>query len=1661
MSDVYVEEKPLREPTFVSLEAVNNYVNELLVYGRRARQSSVSRGRNNQAFTVEYLLEKVYGRFFNQKGQSPFPDGLPFSIRQIPHLAKVAQRQVRITAMVQSAVATRPVVTIYELELEVCSNENISTYAELGLGDSLAMLPFVQHAFKLPSSGTEIAPVTSNDFLQFLLFDAYAKIVLTSGGDAGDAVRAFARSYKGDRYNPAQLGIHIQHFSWLLQFLRQEIARTSALLSQAVTENSCGVGRRLPFYEKVVESLHGAMTLHDEEIRRSKKFALPFSVHASPAEVESVGMSPLLWGAASEAPVGGLLLHGVLQADPVITLSSSATVAATGVNPGIVPSPHVAFDSSASGTPAASREEAGSNVHRTSLHGVGSSVSCAYSKRRKRVVVDGVTEVVGPPRPVTAEMAAPPLPTLPTALAVTSPTTAFPSLPLADAISIIRCLGFMQAAVNFPCVAGTADFATFRSYASQLCPLLQQSAGASVSQSKPSGADIVKDGKMHMGLISTNILQVSMETVLSVLSSTGPLSKLYELYCFCVRGESCSKDGRGTQVGDAKVDEDSTPSSLMAQCITLGLQELLFVPIVGVSSPLPLALVNSSNLSGRVVLARHHSYASLFQFHPLHLMFDPPTCGGHVNSSCDSEGDGCICDDNRSTNVLFVDSYRLFSTNGSFSGDYSPEKREAEREHRDVICDVLQRYGVLLSVPDEWFHNGFLLKIVNRLLKQFHGKSLKSENEECYMALRMLTLYWWLVGLWFSIPDCNVTKSIKEFVRCLGDTRWIPSFSVYNGDNKETSTLRVTRWHTTYELFPFTECFTSNGLPRLLNFAPHDCMDLIIYWEHYVNMCNRAPAAGKEACDLQSALLFVRGWVPAVKQRISKSPLVRAERIAQLLGLPLAWSAEIGLQVVRSLRVGMCIPLEAMQYVMRCIASDSGSTRDGVLLALKQEASIPLPAPYVGVDDGGTFIVSEIARCNTLHWLPLTSLKNGLSKGCESQEDGQNDDLMMFNRCICFFGDQLRDFFLQSLSVSPVPTVSSWIAAAEFCRAQTPAGPLVNQNLTDVFLRALSLCCVAQHSYLVDSYEKATSIHDRDEGSQLSGDSLHHGSFQAALNQLLKSIPAGSEKAYVFPLGGRWRRAAEGLFFCGSYYCGLDGFALQTTYGGSANLRKSSTPQLPVLVFTEQRPHHIVAAVLEKMNLKALEDCTEKTVTFGDASLESSSELHRRIGVCVPRVQEFLRRVHPQYYELVRDNVQQRLENFSCVLANDPCLKEVLRFQGYVYSMVRSVRCTYVQQHNSIYGVDEQFTPCVGAGAVAEIFMPLEDPEIRNSLQIALRECFQWEGPRLDVDEYSLMDSPDAEKSIEQRHGTQLTHEMPWQLSSAPVLRFREHFPLGREGFSLSGRAPSSVPMKGALGGLQGTQLKLSLGVNGNEFSIKSLPEWQGSFFDIPRDIVKTLKQNSHSVSNTERSVDGSCNTSDESESGDYDGESNRNGAPAVHGVNGRKQRKRTRQSNGPRAVLRPGSLAQRGDTHDYSVAAERFAYEKLCREVPKDVEVLWVNEHVELGAPYDILLVRRNAKRRGGTFNPTLSGRGGDIVAFIEVKSTCTKARRDFEMSLREILFAARFGIAYKVHRVFCASTSAMREMHVEVLEDIVTMWHHGRLTLTGEVKVMPTAGG
>ncbi|RNF10804.1 hypothetical protein TraAM80_01346 [Trypanosoma rangeli] len=1515
-----------------SMEAIDAYVKQL--------QSGNNDTSRAPPLTVENLLCKVYAKFYNQRGQAPFPDGLPFSLKQIPSLASVAVLQSRITAMVQSAVATRPVVTLHELEAEVCLAENATVYAELGLGCSLAALPFVQHMFGVRVD-TNLAPVTSTEFMQFLLFDANAQGLLAGGGDAGDAARAFSRRYKDGRYTTMQLGIHIQHFPWLLQFVRQEVGRTSAFFFELSTNNTWCHKRNSIIYERVAESLHTALMSRCNDAGKQSR-EIRFVVRASPEEAQGTDLPPDMWGSCS-GPSGGLSLHGVLRAEPFPSPANVAHGTHTSEADKAqqkLPTP-VSLSSVSAVSPRPSASTAAAAVMLTGAQKtMPGMVTCLHARKRRRgAVVEERMEVLD-------DM---PLPALNprllhvggacienkgvTAASTLLPTSSeLPRISLEKALSILRCQAAMQPVTGTACFATCDDFALFRTYASKLLSYPRHGGGGAEQYGGVTAA-----GK--------DTFSVDLDTILRLLSHKEALNRWYAFYRAIVDY---------TKGCDETEDVTTTsPGRLLLQCLALGSSDLVFLPLVATRSLLPLSSTRDV-LPQRVLLSGRHSSANLLVFHPLQYIVDPQL----------ENEEGCA----------------LAMLDGEFllRGLHDADSQNVLHD----LLETLEGCGVLTSVPECWFCDGFLLQLLRRQMWGYFNKAEHTDAEERHMALRMLLLYWWLLGIWCTAPPSSrVAAGVAEVLQSLRDVVWLPALSRHDGGSDAgSSALRIEGWHAPSELFPALPCFTRNNLSEVLSYAPHDIRDLL--------------SLSKQHADnnlFQHLHQFLARWIDVVQ---SGTANMSGDALPCLMGMPADYTAALALRLLGLLRVGMRISLATMRYLLHRIAD---TEEEDVLLDARRLPIMPLPVTRAGLEVNEEFIVGEMATCATLCWEPLS----GADGACG------------FDRSIAFIGNDLRNFAVDGLRVSPVPSVATWLAAAQACRRRFVAGSEINASLTDLFLRVLSHSCTTHYSYLLREFEKQHP-------------ESHGNAAQEALKGVVHLAAIDTRAEYAFPLHGRWRSPAEGLFYCGPYYCGLSGLALRvSTYPAVYTARnendavdEDTTPALPVLAFTQQ-PHHVVAAVLQKMGLVALEDCTEKIVTFDRMNAAHSAGLHRKIAECVPRVQAFLRTHHPHYYALVHLQVRHALEHFSTVLAAEPVVREVLRFQGHTYTMTRTVRCWYVRQHNCLYGVDEEIVPSLGADVIADVFLPLMDAEVRRGLTSALQEWLR--DANLYFDDTSL--APCLPTALV----TSSVSEEAWQLSAAPSVRFRDHFPFGRDGFGPTGGRSCTLTASGASAASHAPRMKALMWGDGG-YMAHSLPQWRCDLFDSAYDVLRSMERGRSEAKN----------------------DSGEEGAATMVTPSAHAQVRRGGRSQ----RVAPAMVVQEArETADYAVAAERFVAEKLRAEAPPGVEVVWVNEHGEHGTPYDILLVRR-------TVRDTAASTSTEILAYVEVKSTCTNARRDFEMSLRELLFAARFGRAYKIYRVFRASTSAMRKMHVEVLEDVVRLWRTGSLTMTGDVKVMLAPG-
>jgi hypothetical protein len=72
-----------------------------------------------------------------------------------------------VNAFVHCYVAARKIVTVYDLEVEICKNEGIVQFEELGLGPFLQN-PLVGHYFAVPSDLSVVPKLSSEEIINVL-----------------------------------------------------------------------------------------------------------------------------------------------------------------------------------------------------------------------------------------------------------------------------------------------------------------------------------------------------------------------------------------------------------------------------------------------------------------------------------------------------------------------------------------------------------------------------------------------------------------------------------------------------------------------------------------------------------------------------------------------------------------------------------------------------------------------------------------------------------------------------------------------------------------------------------------------------------------------------------------------------------------------------------------------------------------------------------------------------------------------------------------------------------------------------------------------------------------------------------------------------------------------------------------------------------------------------------------------------------------------------------------------------------------------------------------------------------------------------------------------------------------------------------------------------
>lgn len=743
--------------------------------------------------------------------------------------------------------------------------------------------------------------------------------------------------------------------------------------------------------------------------------------------------------------------------------------------------------------------------------------------------------------------------------------------------------------------------------------------------------------------------------------------------------------------------------------------------------------------------------------------------------------------------------------------------------------------------------------------------------------------------------------------------------------------------------------------------------------------------------------------------------------------------------------------------------------------ALRRSAFLPLPHPHASSDVDMEVIAAARVADVCCH-VPAAV---GSMRPSTFPAPRRDTEYCLFHACVTGVYPATITTALERLGAPRDVTVEAFVLSCAVNR-RLYTGADLNGYFTMQFLKLLEVTMVAVY----EGYVKRLS-------SSLSTTMEDKPVAQVALDTMMTTVASqyghSLMTTFLFPYRGAWRRGSDDMFFGGPHYFGLSEVYLKPIRSADETRKTgrhgtaSSLPPLRLLGFFEG-PHVAVQAFLRHCGARALEVAVTRQVCF--TSIEHTPQtvtVHRSLEYVVPYVQGYLQRRLPSIYDMSYATLQRRLRTFRVVLGSNAEIVERLRVGGLLYGMRQTVRLLYLPQDNTFYGELGDYTAAILAEAAAEFFLPFATTaDVRESLSEFLNDlmhCLSQHGDLLQgahdvITQSAVAVITEAMDVVVRRHRVQrfaLSSEddekavslprrltAPFTVGAAPPPRSQTVYPPGTDGFSQpnfngpsqqqqqqpdSGRAEYGRPKTPRLP--QATR---------NTPTPARLPQWDSDLFQGGYDVLETLMSGPTRrpppqppiKASPEKNSDSSGRATDE----DEDAETFIGWSTA----HVRRKRQRLDEVEAPTFVSADG-VSTAGDTTPAATAAEAFVCDVLTQQYQQEdrgVRVVWVNADGEQGTPYDLMLVRS----RG-----TGAGRSGDeIVAYIEVKSTSSSTRKDFELSLRELLFAARYGKAYKVYRVFGASTSALRRMRFQIYEDIVQLWYSGQLTLTGNVRALPS---
>ncbi|RCV40380.1 hypothetical protein SETIT_9G048500v2 [Setaria italica] len=159
---------------------------------------------------------------------------LGVQLQDVPLLRDLFLIEGKVNAFIHCYVAARKIVTVYDLEVEICKNEGVLQFEELGLGPFLQH-PLVGHYFAVPSDLSMMPKLSSEEIinvLQKFVDNSKKKITVEDFLNYLSEQKSVSGKEK--------LGVRVQSLGLHISFLRQ--ARQTELSSLKLPGNKSGSG---------------------------------------------------------------------------------------------------------------------------------------------------------------------------------------------------------------------------------------------------------------------------------------------------------------------------------------------------------------------------------------------------------------------------------------------------------------------------------------------------------------------------------------------------------------------------------------------------------------------------------------------------------------------------------------------------------------------------------------------------------------------------------------------------------------------------------------------------------------------------------------------------------------------------------------------------------------------------------------------------------------------------------------------------------------------------------------------------------------------------------------------------------------------------------------------------------------------------------------------------------------------------------------------------------------------------------------------------------------------------------------------------------------------------------------------------------------------------